>query len=87
MKFILRISFKLVRAFAKRFGYMLVVKRLPSEKSYDNDCINLNIAAGSNVIPGFKSLDFYTPHYYRSREDFMRERIEYDLRKDSIIPA
>ena len=46
--------------------------------------LNLNIAAGNYIIPGFKSLDLFTPHYYKSREEFFKTRIEYDLRKDKL---
>jgi predicted SAM-dependent methyltransferase len=46
--------------------------------------LNLNIAAGNYVISGFKSLDIYTPHYYKSKELFLASRIEYNLRSDQI---
>lgn len=46
--------------------------------------LNLNIGAGSYVIDGFKSLDFYSEHYYPSKASFLKGRIAYDLRSDNL---
>ena len=35
-------------------------------------------------IEGFKSLDIFTPNYYKNKEEFLKNRIEYDIRKDDI---
>ena len=56
-------------------------KNIPKKQ---NEKINLNIGAGGYVIDGFKSLDLYSKHYYPSKEKFLNERVEYDLRNDSI---
>ncbi len=68
----------------KYLGYEISLKKITINKSFDDSKINLNIAAGSQIIPGFKSLDLYTPHYYKSKQEFLETRIEYDLRKDKI---
>jgi predicted SAM-dependent methyltransferase len=48
--------------------------------------LNLNIGAGGYVIPGFLSLDTFSDHYYKSREHFLKERVEYDMSLDGPIP-
>ena len=36
--------------------------------------------AGSYIIKGFKSLDFYAEHYYSNINYFLKHRVEYDVR-------
>ena len=71
----------MVEPFIRSAGYEISVRRI--EKIQDSG-LNLNISPGAYIIPGFKSLDIYTPHYYKSKEDFLKTRVEYDLRSDSI---
>ena len=49
-----------------------------------NESNNLNVGAGNYIIPNFKSLDFYSPHYYKNKQEFLKKRIEYDIRKNNI---
>lgn len=58
--------------------------RKPEHADERSEKLNLNIGAGNYTLPHFKSLDFYTPHYYGSLEDFLKERIAYDIRSDNI---
>lgn len=46
--------------------------------------VNLNVGAGRNSIANFESLDFYSPHYYKSRKHFDKARVKFDLRADQI---
>ena len=86
-KFLRFIYFKLVNILTQiiaYFGYELDVnisKKLPSNNKLE---INLNIGAGSYIIQGFKSLDFYSEHYYPDKNKFLKERINYDIRHDYI---
>lgn len=66
------------------FGYDISFQLMKSKVKKNNKLLNLNIGAGSYVIPEFKSLDFYSPHYYKNKDEFLRDRIEYDIRKDKI---
>lgn len=75
---------KFLETVFKYLGYEISLKKIKINKSFDNSKINLNIAAGNYVISGFKSLDLYTEHYYKSKQEFLETRIEYDLRKDKI---
>lgn len=79
---VLKPSYRALRALLHRLGYDLQVARLPAKSGRAG--LNLNVGAGGYEIQGFKSLDFYSPHYYGSREDFLRRRIEYDMRNDDL---
>ena len=39
----------------------------PFPENLENS-INLNIGAGDYVLPGFFSLDFFSPHYYKNKD-------------------
>lgn len=67
----------------RSMGFEVETYRIP-KKQDNSDALNLNIGAGTYVIPGFESLDIYTPHYYKSKEAFLKERVEYDIRSDDI---
>jgi SAM-dependent methyltransferase len=69
----------------RSLGYHVTAVR--KKKLVVRSGVNLNIGAGNNVIEGFRSLDIYTPHYYRSREAFDATRVEYDMRRDAIPVA
>lgn len=71
--------------FLNKFGYEveLDVKRIIG-RDLQHSSLNLNIGAGDYVIAGFKSLDFYSPHYYPDKRKFLKDRIEYDIRRDTI---
>ena len=71
--------------FLNWFGYEveLNVKRLPVRDD-SRELLNLNIGAGDYVLKNFKSLDFYSEHYYGAKAKFLKHRIEYDIRKDDI---
>lgn len=79
---VLKPSYRALRALLRRLGFDLHIARLPAKSSRTG--LNLNVGAGGYEIEGFTSLDFYSPHYYGSREDFLRRRIEYDLRTDAL---
>ena len=68
----------------KLIGYDLIIRYKKNIPKKQNEKINLNIGAGGYVIDGFKSLDLYSKHYYPSKEKFLNERVEYDLRNDRI---
>lgn len=63
---------------------VLEIEDQPVEFPMHRQGINLNVGAGDYVILGFVSLDHYSEHYYPSKEMFLRERVEYDLRKDNL---
>ena len=73
---------KYLKVIFEYLGYQISLKKIEAKPLPKKDIINLNVAAGNYIIPGFKSLDLYTPHYYKSRKKFLETRIEYDLRKD-----
>tara|TARA_Y100000991_G_C21943318_1_gene336304 strand:- start:366 stop:1187 length:822 start_codon:yes stop_codon:yes gene_type:complete len=79
MKFFLKKLFKII---AFKFGFQIEFNNIRKNKK--NNKVNLNIGAGKYVIQDFKSLDLYTPHYYKNREDFLKSRIEYNIRENSI---
>lgn len=86
MKRLLQIIFKklisLLEWLADNFGYQLTFsweKKVPAESG-----LNLNVGAGHNLFSGFESLDLYTPHYYKNKEQFLKTRVEYDLREDNL---
>ena len=74
----------LLQLIFNKFGYQISFKKIKKSIHNGNGKLNLNIGAGKYVINGFKSLDIYTPHYYKSKDDFLKRRIEYNIRKDSI---
>ena len=82
MKF-LKVAFSFVKKLATAMGYEISVNKR-AKNMYEKTGLNLNISAGDYIIPGFKSLDIYTPHYYKSKKQFLAERIEYDLLKDNL---
>jgi len=69
---------------AKLFGYTIDFSVSRSAQPSESKGINLNVGAGSYVIPGFLNLDFYTPHYYKNKSKFLKSRVEYDLRVDNL---
>lgn len=73
---------KALIAATRSLGYD--VKTVRAKKTTLPSGVNLNIGAGNYVINGFRSLDVYTPHYYRSRKAFDAARVEYDMRRDAI---
>ena len=85
---IVRLPITLTHLFLKKIfrvmGYNLTIKYKKIKPKKKDEKINLNIGAGGYVIDGFKSLDFYSKHYYPSKKKFLKERVEYDLRSDSI---
>ena len=64
----------------KKIGYELNlnIRQIPKMNG-----INLNIGAGSYTIPGFKSLDFYSDHYYKNKSAFST-RLNYNIRENKI---
>ena len=56
----------------KYLGYEVSLKKIRTKELLHDGKLNLNIAAGNYIIPGFKSLDLFTPHYYKSREEFFK---------------
>lgn len=88
MKTIIRISgqiiLKLLTQVSSFLGYNLEFTLEKNASTSDCKEVNLNIGAGSRTIPGFKSLDIYTPHYYKSKAEFTKNRVEYDLRGDEL---
>ena len=76
----------IIKFFKKIFfwrGYNLTIQYSKINIS-KNSQLNLNIGAGKYVINNFKSLDFYSKHYYPNKEKFLEERVEYNLRNDKI---
>lgn len=65
-------------------GYNLQIKYKKRILTNEINKLNLNIGAGNYIIDGFKSLDLYSKHYYPDKNSFLKDRIEYDLRKDKI---
>ncbi len=53
-------------------------------KKIKTKSLNLNIGAGKYTIPNFVSLDYFSPHYYKSQKNFSSSRVAYDIRNDSI---
>jgi SAM-dependent methyltransferase len=64
------------------FGYEVAIRK--RSKPVPRDGLNLNIAAGHYEIAGFVSLDFYSDHYYGSRDAAFRNRVHYDMRSDAL---
>ena len=76
------LNIKLLSKIFLYFGYYLKIDLEKKIKSTNQ--INLNIGAGNYIIDNFKSLDFYSDHYYPDKNKFLEERVEYDLRKDDL---
>jgi SAM-dependent methyltransferase len=68
-----------VRKFFNTLGYE--INRI---KPVERSGLNLNIGAGNYEINGFKSLDFYSPHYYPVKHKFNSNRINYNIITDAI---
>lgn len=66
------------------FGYDLLIMVSKKHKESNSDLLNLNIGAGEYVIDGFASLDFYSEHYYPNKKKFLKNRMPYDIRSDTI---
>ena len=82
---VVRLCIRSLRGIASKLGYVIDIKIRKKDKvNADKNKVNLNIGAGDYVIDGFKSLDFYSEHYYPNKQKFLNERVEYDLRNDSI---
>lgn len=88
MKTLLKNIFELISKFMKKiflkYGYELEINLSKKKILNQNDQLNLNIGAGQYVINNFKSLDFYSEHYYPNKKKFNKERVEYDIRQDNV---
>ena len=65
-------------------GYEAFIQLSKKVSNLNKSLNNLNIGAGDYIISDFKSLDFFSPHYYKNKSEFLKKRIEYDIRKDNI---
>lgn len=86
-KLVLKIKYTLKFLITKIFkfgGYEINIQISKIICNSNNELNNLNIGAGNYIIPNFKSLDFYSPHYYKNKEEFLKKRIDYDIRKNNI---
>lgn len=81
---IVNFFFKYLKIFFKLLGYNLSINFKKTIKNSNKDELNLNIGAGTYVIDGFTSLDRYSSHYYPNKNKFLKERVNYNLRKDNI---
>ena len=85
---LLKIIIVLITKFFKKIffwrGYNLTIEYSKINIT-KNSQLNLNIGAGKYEINNFKSLDFYSKHYYPNKEKFLEERVEYNLRNDKIV--
>lgn len=84
IKLPIRLVYRAMRWTLARLGYELSLKKL-AQSPHGRKGLNLNVAAGRYVIPGFVSLDFFSEHYYQSRSEFDVNRVNYDIRQD-VIP-
>ena len=66
------------------FGYELMTVIKKKRVGVREGSLNLNIGAGEYVIDGFTSLDFYSEHYYKNKQKFLEERVEYNIRTDAL---
>ena len=46
--------------------------------------LNLNVGGGQHIIEGFKQLDYYSKLYYPDKNEFLKTRVEYDMRSQDI---
>lgn len=67
-----------------RYSFNLIGLQIERKVRYNSHGLNLNIGAGNYLLTGFKSLDFYSQHYYQSRKDFDSNRINYNILLDDI---
>lgn len=81
---ITRYTCMFLQKLAGYFGIMLSFRVQKINKFVRPGEVNLNVGAGGNSIAKFESLDFYSPHYYKSRKHFDKARVEFDLRTDEI---
>lgn len=75
-----KIIHKLLKKCYRLFGIHAVFQEI----QHNRKGLNLNIGAGNYEMDGFVSLDFYTPHYYKSRKEFDTNRVHYDMRGEKI---
>ena len=83
-EFLIKPIFNIFRTIARKAGYSINVSRYVVPQNKSQNLLNLNIGAGTYEIENFLSLDIYTNHYYKSKEDFLKKRIEYNIRKDGL---
>lgn len=67
-----------------RYSLNLIGLQVVHKNTYKRHGLNLNIGAGNYLLAGFKSLDFYSQHYYQSKKDFNSNRINYNILIDDI---
>lgn len=67
-----------------RYSFNLIGLQIERKVRYNSYGLNLNIGAGNYLLTGFKSLDFYSQHYYQSRKGFDSNRINYNILLDYI---
>ena len=84
LEFFIKPIFNIFRTIAKKAGYNIQICKYVVSGNKSTNLVNLNIGAGTYEIDNFLSLDIYTDHYYKNKEDFLRKRIEYNIRKDKI---
>ena len=84
LKKILTLIFIFIKKIFVKYGYEFEIKLSKKNVLNKNNELNLNIGAGLYEINNFKSLDFYSTHYYQNKKKFDKERVEYNLRKDKI---
>ncbi len=84
MKKVAKETLKAIKKIGYDFGVNLQVNRINSIQKRLRTGLNLNIGAADYVIEGFKSLDYYSEHYYKSRKEFDKARIHYDIRSMAI---
>ena len=84
LEFFIKPFFKIFRSIAKKAGYDIKVSKYFVSGNKSKNLLNLNIGAGTYEIDNFLSLDIYTDHYYKNKEDFLRKRIEYNIRTDKL---
>ena len=77
-------AFSFIRFLARKAGYKINISKFVKNKNKQTALLNLNIGAGSYEIENFLSLDIYTKHYYKNKKEFLKKRIEYNIRKDMI---
>lgn len=82
IKSFLKLVYIGLSAIADTLGYDINIRKKPINAS--DGKLNLNIGAGAYVIPGFKSLDVYSRHYYKNKTTFEKKRVEYNIRKDNL---
>lgn len=84
LKSAIKKPYRLAQKILRCYGWNLTINKVESNIPSPRNGLNLNVGAGNYVIDGFKNLDFYSEHYYSSKEAFLKERIVYDLRSDNL---